>query len=76
MNLMNKIRRFQVSLAMKLMKGKIEFEQQRAEKMRKKHKQISEMKPGAVKTLREGLAMKKGVFQVMKEEWERRQGED
>jgi DNA-binding transcriptional regulator YiaG len=51
------------------------YEQKHAEKLRHKHQRIVDMKPGAVKAIREGLAMHKKPLQVMKDEYERRKTE-
>lgn len=51
------------------------IEQKRAERLRNRHQRIVDMKPGSIKTIREGLAMHKKPLQVMKDEYQRRKDE-
>ena len=72
MKLLDKLKKKQIEMQQKVQKGREISEQERAEKLRHKKKQIKDMKPGAVKAIREGLLYRKGVLQVMKEEYDRR----
>ncbi len=53
-------------------RGKQVTEQMRAEKLRKHHQRIVDMKPGAGRAIVEGLSMRKKPLDVMREEYERR----
>lgn len=72
MKILEKMKKKQIEMQQKVQKGRMISEQERAERIRKKKKQIKDMKPGAVKTIREGLMYRKSVLQVMKEEYDRR----
>lgn len=53
-------------------RGKVVSEQIRAEKLRKHHQKIVDMKPGAKKAIVEGLNLHKSVWDVAHDEWLRR----
>ena len=55
-----------------MQRGRVKSEQLRAERLRKKRKRLTDMKPGTLKAMRSGMAMKKKPFQIMQEEYERR----
>ena len=53
-------------------RGREVTEQQRAERLRKKMKRVTDMKPGAMKAIRMGLINRSSVRSVMHDELERR----
>lgn len=72
MGLKDKLFKKKQELLDEIQKGKEISEQKRAEKLRSKYQRIVNLKPGAKKTLLEGLSMGKSIKQVMNEEYHRR----
>jgi hypothetical protein len=75
MGLMDRLLVKKQKLLEQLDRGKVVTEQMKAERLRKRHNNISNMKPGAKKAILEGLVMKKSPLDVMKEEYSRRKYE-
>lgn len=72
MSLRDRLEKKKQQMLEQIQRGKERTEQQRAEKLRKKHERITTMKPGARKAITEGLAMKKKPWEVARDEYERR----
>lgn len=75
MKLLERLNNLKLKMGKKVQEAKAESEQQKAERIRKKRKKLSSMKPGARKAITEGLLLNKGVSDVMKEEYNRRKYE-
>ena len=72
---MSKLKDFIAKQQAKIEKGKEVTQQMKAEKLRKKMNKLADAKPSAVTAIRQGLATKSSVKDVMQQEFERRKYE-
>ncbi len=72
MGLRERLLKKKQKLLAQMEKGRKVSEQMKAERIRKKVKRVSDMKPGAKRAIVEGLMMHKSPVEVMREEYERR----
>lgn len=72
---MEKLKQKKQKLQAQMQRGREVTEQMKAEKQRKKLRKAMDRKPGAVKAISNGLALRKSPVQVMKEEYSRRKYE-
>lgn len=72
MGLRERLLKKKQKLLAQMEKGRKVSEQMKAERIRKKVKRVSDMKPGAKRAIVEGLMMRKSPVEVMREEYERR----
>lgn len=72
---MSKLKDFIKAKQAQIQKGKEVTQQMKAEKLRKKMNKLADAKPGAVTAIRQGLATRSSVKDVMKQELERRKYE-
>jgi len=72
MSLVDKLKEKKRKMEVQIKRGKERTEQMKAEKQRRKLDNVLHMQPGARKTIKEGVLMKKKPLDVMKEEYYRR----
>lgn len=75
MTLTEKLQKFIDKRKVEIEKGRSKLEEDKARRQKAKAKKLANMKPGAHKAISEGLALRKGPIQVMKEEAARRKYE-
>ena len=75
MSLLDKLNKKKKDMQEQITRGRIVTEQMRAERLRKKQDKLVNMKPGAKRTLLLGLKNRTGVWDLMKEEYNRRKYE-
>ena len=75
MGLLNRLSEWIEKKREEILEARIEYEKRKAERYQRKIERINQMKPGAIKAIREGLLYNKTPLQVMREEWERRKRE-
>jgi len=75
MKTLEKLKAKKKSMQEQMKRGLVVTEQMRAERLRKRIDKRIDMKPGARKTISEGIALRKSPLDVMHEEYNRRRFE-
>ena len=75
MTIKDKLNNFILKKQMQVQRGREISDQMKADKLRKKQNRLMDAKPGAITTIKRGLATKANPVDIMKEEYGRRKYE-